>query len=402
MVALGPLELTGRDRAEIADDVGEVHAVRPRVGALALLLGDDGRVVLRLLQDPQGDGLPDVGGHRHRLVGRAVPGGQRVLDLPPRGGDRVCEPAQRHGALAVGQPGQQGAVDGDLPGGAVGHQRPALVVDDEPALRLDHHLTQRLGRRRLPVGVARDDLEVVKPREQGGEEREDEHADDDQAQPRALGARPAGSGAARGGGSHRALAGSSRVSRRISARQHQRGERDVPQQGHEHDAGQDTRAAHRVREHQTGQGVDRRADEGRRRDRGHDRAERDAGVLSHQPGDVPDDHQGQRPASGDVVGGRGEVEHQAGEEAQGGGERRPLHQGGRDHHQQAQVGDDPLPGEVGEDRDLQHERDQHEAGGDGAPQRPHRRLPSARMTPRSLCVPDGTTTPTRSRAPKST
>ena len=36
------------------------------------------------------------------------------------------------------------------------------------------------------------------------------------------------------------------------------------------------------------------------------------------------------------------------------------------------------------------------------PARVHRRLPSPSMMPRSLCVPDGTTTPTMSRAEKST
>ena len=67
MVLPGLLELAGGDRAEVADDVGEVHAVRAGVGADALLLRDDRGVVLRLLEDPQRDRWTDVGGDRDGL-----------------------------------------------------------------------------------------------------------------------------------------------------------------------------------------------------------------------------------------------------------------------------------------------------------------------------------------------
>ena len=122
----------------------------------------------------------------------------------------------------------------------------------------------------------------------------------------------------------------------------------------------------------------------------------------HPAGDVPDDDEGECPASGDVVGRRGEVEHHARGEAEHGGELGAAGQRGADDDQQAEVGHDALPREVREERHLedQRQRDGRDRGGD--PEGSHRRLPSASITPRSLRVPEGTTTPTRSRLPKST
>ena len=72
-VLLGGVELVLGDRAEVAEQVRGVDAVRLGVGAHRLLGGHHGGVVLGLLEDPQRDLLLDVGGDRDRLVGRAVP-----------------------------------------------------------------------------------------------------------------------------------------------------------------------------------------------------------------------------------------------------------------------------------------------------------------------------------------
>ena len=140
-------------------------------------------------------------------------------------------------------------------------------------------------------------------------------------------------------------------------------------------------------------------DAGDGRDHGHGRG---LDVLAHPPGDVPDDDEGQRPAPGDVVGRRGEVERDAGDEAEHGRELRAAGERGADHDQQAEVGDDAVPGEVREQRHLEHQREADDERRDRQPQGAHRRLPSASITDRSLLEPDGTTTPTRSSDPKST
>ena len=119
-------------------------------------------------------------------------------------------------------------------------------------------------------------------------------------------------------------------------------------------------------------------------------------------GDVPDDHEGQGPAAGDVVGGRGQVEDDTGGEAEDGRELGAAGQRGGDHDEQDEVGDDALPREVGEERHLQDQGDRDGEQRDQRADQAHRRLPSASMTERSLTVPEGTTTPTRSSEPKST
>ena len=72
------VELALGDRAEVAEHVGRVDAVRRGVGAHALLLRQHAGVVLGLLEHLDRDLLRDVAGHRHRLVGRAVPAGARL------------------------------------------------------------------------------------------------------------------------------------------------------------------------------------------------------------------------------------------------------------------------------------------------------------------------------------
>ena len=86
-------------------------------------------------------------------------------------------------------------------------------------------------------------------------------------------------------------------------------------------------------------------------------------VLAHAGGEERRDRQGERPAAGDVVGRRREVEGETGGEAQHERERRLDGQRGRDHDQQAEVGHDAVPGDVREERDLHDERD--DDGGEG-------------------------------------
>ena len=195
VVALGgEVVLVLGDRAEVAQDVGEVDAVGAGVGADVLLLGQHAGVVLGLLEHPQRDVLGDVGGDRHRLVGRAVPahvahaagvaaGDEAGLDVLGLGVDHDGHPADQLGALALLELAEEGAVDRDDPGRAVGDERAALAVDDQAALGLHDDVAHRLvGGLRL-VGLAADDLQVVEPDEQRREEREGERLHDDQAQP---------------------------------------------------------------------------------------------------------------------------------------------------------------------------------------------------------------------------
>ena len=103
-----------------------------------------------------------------------------------------------------------------------------------------------------------------------------------------------------------------------------------------------------------------------------------------------------------MVGRRGEVEHEAGGEAEDERERRLDGQRRRDDDQEAEVGHDPVPRQVREEGDLHDEREEHRAERDEPADLGHLRLPSASMTARSLSEPLGTITPTTSRAEKST
>ena len=111
-----------------------------------------------------------------------------------------------------------------------------------------------------------------------------------------------------------------------------------------------------VLEQQAADGVDGRADERRRGDGRHDGDGRrpealdGAGVGTQPAGDVADHDQRQRPAAGDVVGRRGQVEQQAGDEAEHGGLLGSAHQRGRDHDEQAEVRHHALRDEVGDER----------------------------------------------------
>ena len=100
-LVLGLVELLDGDRAEVAEHVRGVDAVRRGVGADALRLDQHRREVLALLHDRDRDLLTDVLGDRHRLVGRAVPAGAlrssrrsphssvALAELPPRHVDRA-------------------------------------------------------------------------------------------------------------------------------------------------------------------------------------------------------------------------------------------------------------------------------------------------------------------------
>ncbi len=209
VVALcGEVVLVLGDRAEVAEHVREVDAERARVGADVLLLGEHARVVLGLLEHAQCDVLRDVGGDRHRLVGRAVPADvadaagvaardEAGLDVLGGGVDDHRDPADQLGALVLLELAEQGAVDRDHPGRAVGDERAALAVDDEAALRLHDDVADRLVGGLGLVGLAADDLEVVEPHEERREQGEDERLHDDEPQPAPAG--PVGVRCSRGG-----------------------------------------------------------------------------------------------------------------------------------------------------------------------------------------------------------
>ena len=196
-VVLRLVVLVGGDRAEVPQHVREVDAERPRVAADALLLGQHRGIVLRLLEDPQGHGLADVGGDGDGLVRRAVPADAHLAVVvtardqlrPDAGGvhvEDVGEPLHHDVRAVLAELAQHGAVEADHPGRPVGHQRSALVVDDQPSLGLHDDVAQRLGGGAGVVGVAADDLEVVQPDEQGGEQGEDQGLDDEHPHPAAL------------------------------------------------------------------------------------------------------------------------------------------------------------------------------------------------------------------------
>ena len=108
--------------------------------------------------------------------------------------------------------------------------------------------------------------------------------------------------------------------------------------------------------------IDRGADERRARRRSSTTATA-VGLVSWRirPATYADDDQGQRPAAGDVVGRRGEVEQHAGDEAEDGGLLGPADQRGGDDDEQAEVGHDAVPGDVREERDLQDQGDDDQA-----------------------------------------
>ena len=80
------------------------------------------------------------------------------LRRPVQQDDR--HPADELGPLAVLELAEEGAVDRDHPRRAVGHERAALAVDDQPALGLHDDLADRLRGGLGGVLLAGDDLEV--------------------------------------------------------------------------------------------------------------------------------------------------------------------------------------------------------------------------------------------------
>ena len=124
-----------------------------------------------------------------------------------------------------------------------------------------------------------------------------------------------------------------------------------------------------------GQGVVAEHDAGEREHRGgHERAHGHGGqpgqraassVGAHPAGEHGDQHEGERPAAGHVVGGRGEVEQQTGEEPDRGAERGATGDGGGHHDDQGEVGHHAVDREQAEHRGLQghgeHDEEGHEA-----------------------------------------
>src|SRR6185312_10290110 len=183
----GGVELVLVDRTDVAERVRGQAAV----GVLpeGLRLRADPGVVLLPLLDGQHDRRRRVGDHRHRLVRRAVPArawhALRARRDPLgqlRGGDvqQRPEPLQ-HGLAAVGLRLQRGPVHAHHQGAAVGHQRPAAIVDDRAARGGQDDLPGV-----LPVGgldqlVVVEHLQVVEPRAEG--EQQGDHHDADHREP---------------------------------------------------------------------------------------------------------------------------------------------------------------------------------------------------------------------------
>ena len=274
-----------------------------------------------------------------------------------------------------------------------------MVVDDQAALRLHDDLAHRLRGGLGVVLLAADHLEVVQPREEGGEEREHQRLDDDQAQPaagRPWPRRPAGVV-----GGHQAVrAGSSRVNIRHHQRQHERREQHVPaarRPGSPRAA--PGRPATGSPQHQAAEREDRGADERRAATVATTAVGGGPGVLAHparrrsrrRRGRAPSGRRRGRPA------GRGRARPRR-------RSRAPPRTAGRGparrRRRRAGRGWARCPPRRGAGRPTTCSTSGH----DDRERRPrrarsgaHRRLPSASITARSLGVPDGTTTPTRSR-----
>ena len=261
------------DRAEVAQHVGEVDAEGSRVGADVLLLGEHAGVVLGLLEHPQGDVLarrrwrPARAGTASRSSSAADAAGVTAgHQARPRRPARLASSDAGHAGSTVRCPSaelaEQRAVDRDHPRRAVGHERAALVVDDQAALGLDDDVAHRLVGGLGLVGLAADDLEVVEPDEQGREQREHQGLDDDQAQPAlvVLRWRPLTPRARAGLERRRALI-SSGSTNGVSRTSHTTATRTTSRR---------PRPTSRVLEQHAGEREDRRAHERRGRDRADD------------------------------------------------------------------------------------------------------------------------------------
>ena len=408
-VLLRLVVLLAGDRAEVAEQVRGVDAVRRRVGAQALLLGGHAREVLGLLEHPQRHRLGHVDRDRHRLERRPVPAvplhglvvaARREQPVDPRH-RHVGHPrdaVQQRALLVVRQLGQGAAVDRDHPRGAVRDQRPALVVDDQPALRLDDDLADRLRGGLGGVLVTADDLQVVEPDQQRREQREHQRLDHHQPEPAAVLAGRAGHARTRSGST---FANSPRVRGTTT-----RASATSQTEGHHLDPQQLTDADGRVAQQQPGEREHRRPDERRRRGHRQPLADPRATRGREPPGDVAHHHQRERPAarrSGrPAARGRAAARHRSRAPARARSRRR-----GRRPPRRAAPGRAPRPAprsartreawSTSADRDREQRGHRARQGEQGV----HRR-PSTSMRPRSLSVPDGTTTPTTSRAEKST
>ena len=156
-----------------------------------------------------------------------------------------------------------------------------------------------------------------------------------------------------------------------------------------------------VMQDQAAQREDRGPDEGAGGHRQH-RSDRRPGLVPQPSGQEADHDERERPATHEVVRWRRQVDQHAGQEADPGTELRPAHQRRRDHEHQGDVGSHAVDGDLAEDRGLEDDGDDDEPGQGEATQQGHLISPSAWISLRSPWVPRGTTTPTRSRALKST
>ena len=212
VVVLEPADTdgVGVDQARVlglvggGDLAGVAEHLRGQRSAGVARFGDgvdrDAGVLLDVLLDGQDDHGARIVVHGDRcvrLTGRARRGhgGRARRDLlrqqRRRHVQQRAEPSQDR-ARAVGPvevASQDVAIDGDDLLGRVGHQRPALIVDDQPARRGDGHhaVVRRL--RGLYQLVRVEQLDVVEPDEQRGHQRHDQHDHDDE---------PARSGRSRG------------------------------------------------------------------------------------------------------------------------------------------------------------------------------------------------------------
>ncbi len=183
------LELVAGDAPHVAHDVRGEALLGVRAHGLAPHL--DSREVVGALGQEDHEVFRDVDGHRHRLQRAVLRIVQAALDRGDLGGDArrgqlLREPQQQVVALGGLEVLQAERIDGDHQGCAVVDEHAALRVEDATAGRLlldgAHPVVGGLDL----AFVGRHDLQVVEAGEEGGEEREDDDAQDAEAQARGL------------------------------------------------------------------------------------------------------------------------------------------------------------------------------------------------------------------------
>src|SRR4051794_17167965 len=185
-------------------------------------------------------------------------------------------------------------------------------------------------------------------------------------------------------------------------RQQQGRDHDVPEQGDADDLHHLAGRQRVVTEDDTGEREHRGGHERAHGHCGQPGQRAAASVGADTTGQHGDQHERQRPAPGDVVGGRSQVEQHPGQEAHGGAEGGTTGDRGGHHDDQCEVRDHAVDREEAEHGGLQGHGEHDDHRDEAGAREVHRVPPWPLITSRSPWVLRGTTTPTTSSEVKST